>query len=1384
MNDFNIQDGVFLSYQGREEACTVPEGVHTIAQDAFKACISLKKIVLPHSLRHIMPRAFKGCRNLSEFEIPEGVSDIGDYAFHRCHSLKSIRLPASVKELGNCVFLYCDSLQEVHIPGVCRLGSQVFLNDTLLEKIEISRELQEDCIRDVFTSCGRISEISFADGEVFLLPSLVEAAAGEPALPSLIQKIAADVLTMFELDGHCLVRFLTNLRHVEIPEGITQIGKSCFFDRRGIISITLPTSLKEIQSRAFRNCISLEQVVFKTDEILVHEDAFKNCTSLKQIFLPANKEVLLPDGNIEPSGENSACREFSLRGLSALSQQGVPELVRTICGQVLENFRLCGTILLKYLGNESRVVVPEGITAIAEEAFAGKESIDRLILPEGISEIGKNAFRGCLLLQTVKLPSTLKRIGEGAFENCVKLIRLILPNFVTTIAKRTFCRCKSLVEIYFNSNLCEIGEQAFYGCTSLSEVRFPHTLTHIETMAFYRCSALKNLLLPKHIDQIGNLAFAQSGVQEARISGNGSKFGADLFAGCTHLSILILEEGVCHIPDKLAFGCTALTNVKLPDSLESIGRNAFDKTPFLTAWKQEFQNSFLADGQTGCEPKPLPNNGIFWDGSDLEGEVRLSDQTKIIAGGAFYGNTKITFVWTPDSVRQIGNAALKGCSALLQFRWPTGLSRAEDEVFSGCTCLRNIENAPDWQFIGNRAFYHCTRLGSLSILQAESIGDEAFYRCFCLERFPASEVSAKYIGEDAFFCTPVLEDQEFDEILSKHNFIDKDIHGIYYEPTEKTIGSFVVEGNFAPGSLIINKYTDISPYAFFQNDKIKGIRLMDSVSCIGEGAFLGCQNLAKITFPENDIQIKARAFEKCTKLEEITLRRGSFGKSAFTFCTRLKRVSLTEIPVLEEHLFEGCSALEEFSCDFPEATLEIKTSCFSGCRKLSHIDLRNVQKIAPYAFENCDSLQTITLSENAFLEAHAFQDCSSLTEICILGNPAKLKLQEYAFSGCTALKRVVAGGSVWEFSCYHDIYSSDFPQAVRMIFYSAFSCFDVEKETILCGYHGCARAVHIPEGIRRIEAEVFYDVLMLEEIHIPESVEYIGARAFYKTAWLKQQQQLSPMVMVNHMLVDASCCLGEVTIPEDTRLICGWAFANGLEITKIRFLSAALKVEPFAFRNCIYLEEIMLPDGESIRFEGISDRNRELPPLAKQVVLDRLNCFKTDENGVLVECTGNISRLLVADGITAIGAHAFLDSNLLTELTLPASVTAIGDGAFMNCKWLKTVRQPASAIRKIGGMAFSGCGTLETIELSNALTTIGIRAFEHCTSLREILLPEGLEEIPDRAFFRCHSLQHVQLPSTLKRIGKEAFAFCRQLSISSLPAGVTVEERAFVGTKI
>lgn len=275
-----------------------------------------------------------------------------------------------------------------------------------------------------------------------------------------------------------------------------------------------------------------------------------------------------------------------------------------------------------------------------------------------------------------------------------------------------------------------------------------------------------------------------------------------------------------------------------------------------------------------------------------------------------------------------------------------------------------------------------------------------------------------------------------------------------------------------------------------------------------------------------------------------------------------------------------------------------------------------------------------------------------------------------------------------------------------------------------------------------------------------------------------EKRKVSPMVTVRDMLLDGSCCVGEVIVPPEIRLVCSWAFANGLGIKSIQFLSDRVQVEEYAFRNCIYLQQMILSDKTVVSFTDLADREKDLPPLAKQAVLDSLNCFKTNEDHVLIECTGNISRLQLANGITEIGEGTFQDANLLIEITFSKTVKKIGKRAFAGCKWLREVRQ-ASGVKCIEAHAFSGCGMLHFVEFSNNLRQIGTRAFENCTSLAEIQIPEGVEEIPERAFYRCHSLRGVQLPSTIKKIGKEAFAFCGKSLVVQVPKGIEVAQDAF-----
>ncbi len=1339
---YQIENGILKRYTGRDEMIEIPEGIHTIGEGALKGCVSLKKVLLPQGLKYISPDAFKGCRRLEEVVIPEGVTAIGRYAFHRCHALKRILLPLSVQELGECAFLYCDSLQEAQVPGVRRFGMAALANGMSLEKLVISRAIETDCICDIFTGCARVKEIAFADGEHYFLPNVVEAASETFFLPPLMKLVVQDiVLRMMELEYRTLIRFRINIKHVEVPEGIEILAKSSFYDLRGIVDIKLPQSLHLIESRAFRNCIGLTQVILQNDTVLIEKDAFRNCTALRS--------VQTSDGSV-----------YVFRGLSDIDRikpgttqpvlvplSEIPESVRVIHRQVLGNFRISGTILLQYLGAESRVIIPEGITRIAEEAFAGIETIDKVILPESLREIGAEAFRGCLLLQTITLPKGLHSIDTGAFTDCVKLLRIEIPDQIHTLPDRIFRHCKALQEVCLPEGLTQIGERAFYGCQSLKKITLPESLTRIEKMAFYRCG-LREIRIPAATEFIENLAFAKSNLQKVQIAGGyktGHHYGIDIFGDCTRLKTLILEEGVCHIPDKFAYGCTALTRLILPKTLNSVGRHAVEGSRFLEQWKQHITET---------------ENTILWNGQHLEGEVYIPDTVTMIAGGAFYGNTKITAIYLSEQVQSIGAAAFKGCTALQRVVLPSKITHLEPEVFSGCSALEEVFVAdsldkchfPEWQFIGERAFYQCGNLQQIQLAQTVTIEKEALYGCVALQNTVVNP--ALWAGECAFANTMLAAHLE---------------NGLF------VVGNLIVSGADCVGDLVIpDGIKGISPYAFSGNRAVNNVLFPESLQWIGEGAFFGCSSLQP-HLPEHLHTIEAHAFEKCCALKEIQCAAYQIGEAAFAGCAALIRAHLPLIKRLEKRLFTGCINLETCLCENAE---EIQSFCFSNCIKLKEYNFASLSYVGSCAFANCESLLSVTFQDNICLDAHALEDCSRLTKVCLSGPLGFISLKEYALSGCTSLHEVIYQAKNWVFHGYADLLSDEIPEPVKLLYYSALSCFSVENEETLTKYRGSATLVCIPAGIKRIEAEVFRDAMQLCEVDIPESVEYIGARAFHGTTWIIEQRKVSPLVTVHDMLLDGSCCVGDVIIPPEIRLVCGWAFANGLEIKSIQFLSERVRVEEYAFRNCIYLQQMILPDKTVVAFTGLADREKELPPLAKQAVLDSLNCFKTNKENVLIECTGNISCLQLANGITEIGEDTFQDANLLTEVTFSKTVKKIGKRAFAGCKWLREVRQ-ASSVACIEAHAFSGCGMLRFVEFSNALRQIGARAFENCTSLTEIHIPEGVEEIPERAFYRCHSLQNIQLPSTLKKIGKEAFAFCGKSLIIQMPEGIEVAQDAF-----
>ncbi len=88
-DDFVIENGVLLKYTGTSKNVTIPSGITSIGDRAFRECHFLFRIVFPDTLKRIGNRAFEKCDSLVSVSIPNTVISIGDDAFSDCDSLRA-----------------------------------------------------------------------------------------------------------------------------------------------------------------------------------------------------------------------------------------------------------------------------------------------------------------------------------------------------------------------------------------------------------------------------------------------------------------------------------------------------------------------------------------------------------------------------------------------------------------------------------------------------------------------------------------------------------------------------------------------------------------------------------------------------------------------------------------------------------------------------------------------------------------------------------------------------------------------------------------------------------------------------------------------------------------------------------------------------------------------------------------------------------------------------------------------------------------------------------------------------------------------------------------------------------------------------------------------
>ena len=482
--------------QGKAETSyTVPDGVTSIVEYAFRDCNSLTSITIPDSVTTMDDYAFDGCRHLTsvyisdianwcsisfgsfggsgssplmegaslyldgklvtDLVIPNGVTSIGDYAFRYYSNLTSVTIPDSVTSIGGHAFDGCGSLTSITIPNsVTSIGGHAFYG------------------------CASLTSITIPDG----VRSISDFAFSE----------------------------CSNLTSVTIPDSVTSIGWSAFSSCSSLTSITIPDGVTSIDNDAFEYCRSLTSITIPAGVTNIGYHAFGGCSSLVDITIPDDITCI-------GSGTFSDTKIYNDE---SNWENGV---------LYIGNYLICAKNTLS-----DKYTIKAGTSAIVGGAFSSCSNLTDVTIPDSVTSIGDYAFSECTNLTSVTIPDSVINIGADAFditgiynneanwENNVLYIgnhlikaketlpiEYVVRSGTNVIASGAFEYCSSLKSITIPYGVTSIGSEAFYGCSSLASITIPDGVTNIGKETFLGCLNLTSVNIPDSVIEIGDNAFYQ-----------------------------------------------------------------------------------------------------------------------------------------------------------------------------------------------------------------------------------------------------------------------------------------------------------------------------------------------------------------------------------------------------------------------------------------------------------------------------------------------------------------------------------------------------------------------------------------------------------------------------------------------------------------------------------------------------------------------------------------------------------------------------------------------------------------------------------------------------------------------------------------------------------